>query len=42
MIGETGETSNGARELLQQMILHLRAEFFASMGLRARFIDHFD
>jgi len=32
MIGETGETSNGARELLQQMILHLRADILRLHG----------
>ena len=43
MIGETGETSNGARELLRQMVFYIFAPiFFASMGLRTHFIDHFD
>jgi Kef-type K+ transport system membrane component KefB len=43
MIGETGEASNGPRELLRQMVFYIFAPiFFASMGLRANFIDHFD
>jgi Kef-type K+ transport system membrane component KefB len=43
MIGETGETSNGPRELLRQMVFYIFAPiFFASMGLRANFINHFD
>lgn len=43
MIGETGEASNGARELLRQMVFYIFAPiFFASMGLRANFINHFD
>jgi Kef-type K+ transport system membrane component KefB len=43
MIGETGETSNGARELLRQMVFYIFAPiFFASMGLRANFVHHFD
>jgi Kef-type K+ transport system membrane component KefB len=43
MIGETGEASNGPRELLRQMVFYIFAPiFFASMGLRANFINHFD
>jgi Kef-type K+ transport system membrane component KefB len=43
MIGETGEASNGARELLRHMVFYIFAPiFFASMGLRANFVDHFD
>jgi Kef-type K+ transport system membrane component KefB len=43
MIGETGEASNGPRELLRQMVFYIFAPvFFASMGLRANFIHHFD
>jgi len=43
MIGETGEASNGPRELLRQMVFYIFAPiFFASMGLRANFIDNFD
>lgn len=43
MIGETGEASNGPRELLRQMVFYIFAPiFFASMGLRANFVDHFD
>jgi Kef-type K+ transport system membrane component KefB len=43
MIGETGETTNGARELLRQMVFYIFAPiFFASMGLRANFVQHFD
>lgn len=43
MIGETGETSNGPREILRHMVFYIFAPiFFASMGLRANFISHFD
>lgn len=43
MIGETGEASNGPRELLRQMVFYIFAPiFFASMGLRANFIDSFN
>jgi Kef-type K+ transport system membrane component KefB len=43
MIGETGETSSAARELLRQMVFYIFAPiFFASMGLRANFVNHFD
>ena len=43
MIGETGEASNGPRGLLRQMVFYIFAPiFFASMGLRANFINHFD
>jgi Kef-type K+ transport system membrane component KefB len=43
MIGETGEASNGPRELLRQMVFYIFAPiFFASMGLRANFVSHFD
>lgn len=43
MIGETGEASNGPRALLRQMVFYIFAPiFFASMGLRANFVDHFD
>lgn len=43
MIGETGEAINGTRELLRQMVFYLFAPiFFATMGLRANFIHHFD
>jgi Kef-type K+ transport system membrane component KefB len=43
MIGETGEAINGTRELLRQMVFYIFSPlFFASMGLRANFITHFD
>jgi Kef-type K+ transport system membrane component KefB len=43
MIGETGEASNGPRALLRQMVFYIFAPiFFASMGLRANFVTHFD
>ena len=43
MIGETGEATNGPRELLRQMVFYIFAPiFFASMGLRANFVHHFD
>jgi len=43
MIGETGEASDGARELLRQMVFYIFAPiFFASMALRANFVNHFD
>jgi Kef-type K+ transport system membrane component KefB len=43
MIGETGEASNGPRALLRQMVFYIFAPiFFASMGLRANFVHHFD
>jgi Kef-type K+ transport system membrane component KefB len=43
MIGETGEPINGTRELLRQMVFYIFSPiFFASMGLRANFITHFD
>lgn len=43
MIGETGEASNRVRELLRQMVFYVFAPiFFASMGLRANFVHHFD
>jgi Kef-type K+ transport system membrane component KefB len=43
MIGETGEASNRPRELLRQMVFYIFAPvFFASMGLRANFVHHFD
>ncbi|HXV83028.1 MAG TPA: cation:proton antiporter [Candidatus Binatia bacterium] len=43
MIGETGEATNGPRELLRQMVFYIFAPiFFASMGLRANFVNHFD
>ena len=43
MIGETGEASNGTRELLRQMVFYIFAPiFFATMGLRANFILNFD
>jgi Kef-type K+ transport system membrane component KefB len=43
MIGETGEASHRPRELLRQMVFYIFAPiFFASMGLRANFINHFD
>lgn len=43
MIGETGDAVNGTRELLRQMVFYIFAPiFFATMGLRANFILHFD
>jgi Kef-type K+ transport system membrane component KefB len=43
MIGETGAASNEPRELLRQMVFYIFAPiFFASMGLRANFVSHFD
>jgi Kef-type K+ transport system membrane component KefB len=43
MIGETGEAINGTRELLRQMVFYIFSPlFFASMGMRANFIIHFD
>jgi len=43
MIGETGEIANHTRETLRNFVLYLFAPiFFASMGLRADFIAHFD
>jgi Kef-type K+ transport system membrane component KefB len=43
MIGETGEATNGPRELLRQMVFYIFAPiFFASMGLKANFVHHFD
>lgn len=43
MIGETGDAINGTRELLRQMVFYIFAPiFFATMGLRANFILHFD
>lgn len=43
MIGETGAASNGPRELLRPMVFYIFAPiFFASMGLRANFVNHFN
>ena len=43
MIGETGEIANHTRETLRNFVLYLFAPiFFASMGMRADFIAHFD
>ena len=43
MIGETGEATNGTREMLRQMVFYIFAPiFFATMGLRANFIANFD
>lgn len=43
MIGETGEIANHTRDTLRNLVLYLFAPiFFASMGLRADFITHFD
>ena len=43
MIGETGEIVNHTRDTLRNLVLYLFAPiFFASMGMRADFIAHFD
>jgi Kef-type K+ transport system membrane component KefB len=43
MIGETGEAINGTRDLLRQMVYYIFSPiFFATMGLRADFTEHFD
>jgi Kef-type K+ transport system membrane component KefB len=43
MIGETGEVANHTRDTLRNFVLYLFAPlFFASMGMRANFIAHFD
>lgn len=43
MIGETGEIANHSRDTLRNFVLYLFAPiFFASIGLRADFIGHFD
>lgn len=43
MIGETGEIANHTRDTLRNFVLYLFAPiFFASMGMRANFIAHFD
>lgn len=43
MIGETGEIQNGTREALRNFVLYIFAPlFFASMGMRANFLAHFD
>ena len=43
MIGETGEIANHTRDTVRDFVLYLFAPiFFASMGMRADFIAHFD
>ncbi|HXG49815.1 MAG TPA: cation:proton antiporter [candidate division Zixibacteria bacterium] len=43
MIGETGEIANHTRDTVRGFVLYLFAPlFFASMGLRADFLRHFD
>jgi Kef-type K+ transport system membrane component KefB len=43
MIGETGEVANHTRDTVRGFVLYLFAPiFFASMGMRADFINHFD
>ncbi|HWO43174.1 MAG TPA: cation:proton antiporter [Candidatus Eisenbacteria bacterium] len=43
MIGETGEIANHMRDTVRGFVLYLFAPiFFASMGMRADFITHFD
>jgi Kef-type K+ transport system membrane component KefB len=43
MIGETGEIANHTRDTVRGFVLYLFAPiFFASMGMRADFISHFD
>lgn len=43
MIGETGEIQNHTRDALRNFVLYIFAPlFFASMGMRANFLAHFD
>jgi Kef-type K+ transport system membrane component KefB len=43
MIGETGEVANHTRDTVRGFVLYLFAPiFFASMGMRADFVAHFD